>query len=79
MFKQDFYVQYYVHNDAYMCIVSSGSDFMESMSEYMEVLKRDGVLFTHFRVWCKKGLFMTILRCWDFLRRLKGIFMGKCP
>ena len=36
MFKQDLYVPYYVHNDKYMCIVSSGSDFMESMSEYME-------------------------------------------
>ena len=64
---------YHAHNDEYMCIVSGGSDFMESMSEYMEVLKRDGVVFTHFQVWCTKGLFMTILRCWDFLRRWNGI------
>ena len=36
MFKQDLYVPYHAHNDKYMCIVSGGSDFMESMIEYME-------------------------------------------
>ena len=62
MFKQDLYVPYYAHNDEYMCIVvSGGSDFMESMSEHMEGWKRDGVMFSHFRVWYKKRLFMAIL------------------
>ena len=37
MFKQDLHVPYHAHNDEYMCIVSDGSDFMESMSEYMEI------------------------------------------
>ena len=43
-----------------MCIVSDGNDFIESMSEYMEIRKRDEVMFSPFRVWCKEGLFMTI-------------------
>ena len=47
IFKQDLYVPYYAHNDEYMYIVSGGSEFMESMSEYMEVWKRDRVVFTH--------------------------------
>ena len=63
MFKQDLHVPYHAHNDKYICIVSGGNDFMESMSAYMEVWKRDEVVFSHFRVWCKEGLFMTILRC----------------
>ena len=50
---------------------------MESMSEYMEIWKRDEVVFSHFQVWCKDGLFMTILRCWDFMRRWNEMFMGK--
>ena len=78
MFKQDLYVPYYAHNDEYMCIVSDVNDFMESMSEYMEIWKRDEVVFSHFWVWCKDGLFMTILRCWDFMRRWNEMFMGKC-
>ena len=48
MFKQDLYVPYYAHNDEYMCIVSDVNDFMESMSEYMEIWKRDEVVFSHF-------------------------------
>ena len=28
---------YHAHNDEYMCIVSGGSYFMESMSEYTEI------------------------------------------
>ena len=44
MFKQDLYVPYHAHNDEYMCIVSGGSDFMESMSEYMEEWKRDRIV-----------------------------------
>ena len=63
MFKQDLHVPYHAHNDKYICIVSGGNDFMESMIAYMEVWKRDEVVFSHFRVWCKEGLFMTILRC----------------
>ena len=63
MFKQDLHVPYHAHNYKYICIVSGGNDFMESMSAYMEVWKRDEVVFSHFRVWCKEGLFMTILRC----------------
>ena len=63
MFKQDLHVPYHAHNDKYICIVSGGNDFMESMSAYIEVWKRDEVVFSHFRVWCKEGLFMTILRC----------------
>ena len=46
-----------------ICIVIDGNDFMESMSEYMEIWKRDEVVFSHFRVWCKEGLFMAIFRC----------------
>ena len=84
MFKQDFFFfgesfnLYYAHNYEYMCIVSGGGDFIESMSEYMEIWKRDEVVFGYFQEWCKEGLFMTILRCWDFLRRWNGMFMGKC-
>ena len=78
MFKQDLYVPYYAHNDEYMCIVSDVNDFMESMSEYMEIWKRDEVVCSHFWVWCKDGLFITILRCWDFMRRWNEMFMGKC-
>ena len=63
MFKQDLHVPYHAHNDKYICIVSGGNDFMESMSAYMEVWKRDEVVFSHFRVCCKKGLFMASLRC----------------
>ena len=37
MFKQDLHVPYHAHNDEYMCIVNDGNDFMESMSEYMEI------------------------------------------
>ena len=69
MFKQDLYVPCYAHNDEYMRIVSDVNDFMESLSEYMEIWKRDEVVFSHFQVWCKDGLFMTILRFLDFLRR----------
>ena len=36
------------------------------------------MVFSHFRVWCKEGLFMNILRYKDFLRRWNGMFMGKC-
>ena len=54
---------YHAHNDEYICIVSDGNDFMESVSKYMEIWKRDEVVFNHFRIWCKEGLFMTILRC----------------
>ena len=54
---------YHAHNDEYMCIVSGGSYFMESMSEYTEIWKRDEVVFSHFRVWCKEVLFMAIFRC----------------
>ena len=63
MFKQDLYVPYHTYNDEYMCIVSNENDFMESMSEYMKIWKKDKAVFSHFRVWCKEGLFMTILRC----------------
>ena len=63
MFKQDLYVPYHTYNDEYMCIVSDENDFMESMSEYMKIWKKDKAVFSHFRVWCKEGLFMTILRC----------------
>ena len=28
---------YHAHNDEYMCIVNDGNDFIESMSEYMEI------------------------------------------
>ena len=31
-----------------MCIVSDGNDFMESMSEYMEIWKRDEVVLAIF-------------------------------
>ena len=41
MFKKDLYVPYYAHNDEYMCIVSDRNDFVESMSEYMKIWKRD--------------------------------------
>ena len=78
MFKQDLHVLYHAHNDEYICIVGDGNDFMESMSEYMEIWKRDDVMFSHFRVWCKEGLFMTILRCWDLLRRWNVMFMCNC-
>ena len=43
MFKQDFFFfgesfnLYYAQNYEYMCIVSGGGDFIESMSEYMEI------------------------------------------
>ena len=47
MFKQDLNVPYNAYNDEYMYIVSGGNEFMESMSEYMEVWKRDRVVFTH--------------------------------
>jgi len=50
IFKQDLYMPYYAHNDEYMYMVSGGSEFMESMSEYMELWKRDRVVFTHFWV-----------------------------
>ena len=63
MFKQDLHVPYHAHNDEYMCIVSGGSYFMESMSEYTGIWKRDEVVFSHFRVWCKEGQFMAIFRC----------------
>ena len=78
MFKQDLHVLYHAHNDEYICIVGDGNDFMESMSKYMEIWKRDEVMFSHFRVWCKEGLFMTILRCWDLLSRWNVMFMGNC-
>ena len=78
MFKQDLHVPYHAHNDEYMCIVSDGNGFMESVSEYMEIWKKDEVVFSHFLVWCKEGLFMTILSCRDFLRRWNVMFMGKC-
>ena len=62
-----------------ICVrVSGGSDFMESTSEYMEVWNRDEVVFSHFRVWCKEGLFVASLRRWDFMKRLNVIFMGRC-
>ena len=50
MFKQDLHVLYHAHNDEYICIVGDGNDFMESMSKYMEIWKRDEVMFSHFRV-----------------------------
>ena len=78
MFKQDQYVPYHAYNDEYMCIVSGGSDFMQSMSEYMEIWKSNEVVFNHLWVWCKEGLFMTILRCLDFLRRWNVRFIGRC-
>ena len=78
IFKQDLHVPYHGHNDEYMCIVSDGNDFMESKSEYMEIWKRDEMVFSHVQVWCKEGLFMTILRCWKFLKRWNVMSMGKC-
>ena len=63
MLKQDLSIPCHAHNDEYMCIVSGESDFMECMGEYMEVWKRDGVVFSHFWLFCDKGLFMAILRC----------------
>ena len=41
MFKQYLYVLYHAYNKEYMYIVNDGGDFMESMSEYMEVWKRE--------------------------------------
>jgi len=39
---------YHAHNDEYMCIVSDRNDFIESMSEYVEIWKSDAVTFSHF-------------------------------
>ena len=50
MFQQYLYVPYHAHNKEYMYIVSDGGDFMESMSEYMEVWKRNRIMFNRFKL-----------------------------
>ena len=55
MFKQDLHVPYHAHNDKYICIVSGGNDFMESMSAYIEVWKRDEWCLAIFGYGVKRG------------------------
>ena len=46
---------HHAHNDEYMCVVSDGNDFMESMSEYTEYGREMKWCLTIFRYGVKRG------------------------
>ena len=75
MFKQYLYVPYHAHNKEYMYIVSDGGDFMENMSEYMEVWKRDRIMFSHFQLWCRKGAIYGYFKMLGFSDKMEWVFM----